>query len=155
MITRINESKTLRKHISCECKYKFDGRKGNSNQWWNKDQCWCECKKHHICAKVWNLATCCCKNGKYLASIIDDSIIKCDEIKDANAEAKSYDEAMLIEEETKAIPINFNEKTSLAKHKISTFYFSWITITDSCYCLLFSDKISRKTETFIPILCLK
>ena len=32
MITEINESKTLAKHTSCECKYKFDGRKCNSNQ---------------------------------------------------------------------------------------------------------------------------
>ena len=36
MISRINELKTLTKHISCECKYKFDGRKCNSNQKWNK-----------------------------------------------------------------------------------------------------------------------
>ena len=36
MISRINELKTLAKHISCECKYKFDGRKCNSNQKWNK-----------------------------------------------------------------------------------------------------------------------
>ena len=35
MITRINESKTLTKHISCECKCKFDGRKCNLDQWWN------------------------------------------------------------------------------------------------------------------------
>ena len=32
---RINESKTLIKHISCKCKCKFDGRKYNSNQRWN------------------------------------------------------------------------------------------------------------------------
>ena len=32
MIPGINESKTLLKHISCECKCKFDGRKSNSNQ---------------------------------------------------------------------------------------------------------------------------
>ena len=31
MIIEINESKTLTKHISCECKCKFDGRKFNSN----------------------------------------------------------------------------------------------------------------------------
>ena len=31
MITGINESKILTKHISCECKWKFDGRKCNSN----------------------------------------------------------------------------------------------------------------------------
>ena len=37
MITRINESKTLTRHISCECKCKFDGRKCSSNQWWNNN----------------------------------------------------------------------------------------------------------------------
>ena len=29
MITGINKSKTLTKHILCECKYRFDGRKCN------------------------------------------------------------------------------------------------------------------------------
>ena len=33
MIAGINESKTLKKHISCECKCRFDGRKCNSDQW--------------------------------------------------------------------------------------------------------------------------
>ena len=37
MITGINESKTLTKHISYECKYRFDGRKCNSDQWWNNN----------------------------------------------------------------------------------------------------------------------
>ena len=27
LVTGINESKLLTKHISCECKYKFDGKK--------------------------------------------------------------------------------------------------------------------------------
>ena len=31
MIIGINESETLTKHISCECKCKFDGKKFNSN----------------------------------------------------------------------------------------------------------------------------
>ena len=39
MITVINESKTLIKHISCKCKCKFAGRKCNSDQWWNNDKC--------------------------------------------------------------------------------------------------------------------
>ena len=38
-ITGINQSKTLRKHISCECKCKFDGIKCNSNQKWNNNKC--------------------------------------------------------------------------------------------------------------------
>ena len=37
MFTVINESKTLT-NISCECKCKFDGRKCNSNQWWNSSK---------------------------------------------------------------------------------------------------------------------
>ena len=32
MITGINESKTLTKHISCQCNCKFDERRYNSNQ---------------------------------------------------------------------------------------------------------------------------
>ena len=35
MITGINESTKLTKRISCECKYKPDGTKCHSNQWWN------------------------------------------------------------------------------------------------------------------------
>ena len=36
MIAIINESNTLTKHISCNCKCKFDVTKCNSNQKWNK-----------------------------------------------------------------------------------------------------------------------
>ena len=73
MIKGINESKTLAKHISCECKCRFDGRKSNSDQWWNNNKCRCECKERHVCKKdyVWNPATYNCENGKYLASIMD------------------------------------------------------------------------------------
>ena len=38
-ITGINESKTLTKHISCECECKFDGTECNSNQSWNNNKC--------------------------------------------------------------------------------------------------------------------
>ena len=51
MITRINEWKTLTKHISGKCMCKFDRKKCNSNHWWNNNKFWCECKKHHICKK--------------------------------------------------------------------------------------------------------
>ena len=82
MIVGINESKTLKKHISRECKCRFYERKCNSDQLWNNDKYQCECKKRHVCEKVyvWNPSTCNCKNGKYLASIMDDSAITCDEI---------------------------------------------------------------------------
>ena len=57
MIAGINESKILTRHVSCEFKCKFDGRKCNSYQKWNNDKCWCKCNKNHICEKdyIWNL----------------------------------------------------------------------------------------------------
>ena len=85
MITKINELKTLTKNISCECKCQFDDRKCNSNQKWNKDKCRSEyknLKEHQVCKKgfIWNPPTFNCKNVKYSASIIDDSVIRCHEI---------------------------------------------------------------------------
>ena len=118
MITRKNESKILTNDISCKCKCKFGGRKCNSNQKWNNDKCCCKCKKHHICEKdyIWNPATRSCKNGKYLASIIDDdSVITCDEII----------------EQTKTIPTNFNEKSTLQNTKL--LYFTCIFINYHCF----------------------
>ena len=60
MITGIYESKTLTKHISYECKCRFDVRKCNSTQWCNNDKCQSECKKCHVCRKkyIWNRSTC-------------------------------------------------------------------------------------------------
>ena len=96
IITGKNESKILTKDISHECKYKFGGRKCNSNQNWNNDKCRHECKKHNVHEKdyTWNPAIYSCENGKYSASITDDSVITCDEII----------------QKTKTIPTNFNEK---------------------------------------------
>ena len=84
MITGINESRTLAKHISCKCKCKFDDRKCNSNQKWNNNKCQCECKNlkdHFICKNgyFWNPAKCSCENGKYAGSI-GNSVVICDEI---------------------------------------------------------------------------
>ena len=110
MITGINESKTLRKHISCECKCNFDGTKCKSNQWWITISVDVNVKKQYICEKdyVWNSATCNCDNGKYLASSIDDSMITCPEV------MKSC------EEEIKTIPTNFNENK--VTYKTQSFY---------------------------------
>ena len=73
----------------------------------------------HACEKdyIWNPATCSSENFKYLASIIDNSVITCDEIIDA--EAKSYDE------ETKTVTISFNEKIQSVKQSISIFYLTF------------------------------
>ena len=50
--------------------------------------------KNHVYEKdyIWNPSKCSCENGKYLASVIVDSVTTCYEIIGADAEAKSYDE---------------------------------------------------------------
>ena len=60
-------------------------------------------KKHHICEKdyVWNPSTFTCENGKYLVlylvlyllSVMDNSMIICDEVIDADTKLspKNYD----------------------------------------------------------------
>ena len=45
MITGISESKALTKHISCQCKCRFDEKRCNSDQWWNDNKFQCEGKK--------------------------------------------------------------------------------------------------------------
>ena len=80
-----------------------------------------------------NPSTCSCKNGKHLASTMDDSAISYDEIIDA--EAKSNDE------ETKTIPTNFNEKNMTCKIQnlyillafLSTTIALLITVSIYCY----------------------
>ena len=37
IITGIDESRTLTKHVSCQCKCKFDGRRYNLNYWQNDE----------------------------------------------------------------------------------------------------------------------
>ena len=111
-ITGINESKTLTKHLSCECKCRFDGKKCNLNQWQNNDKCRCECS---CMWKRWNPSKCLCENGKYLASIIDDSTIIWNEVIKSN------------EEEIRTISTNFNEKEVTCKTQ--NFYTLLITVS--------------------------
>ena len=97
----------------------------------------CMFKKDYI-YYIWNPATCSCKNGNYLVSIIDDLVIKCNEII----------------EEAKTIPTNFNEENTTWKTK--NFYIllalllitTALLITVSMYCHL---KIYREKEKhFLP-----
>ena len=83
MVSEMNES-------SCKCKPNFDGRRCNSDQKLINNKCRCECKKHNICETdcICNPARCSCENGKCLASIIDDSVITCDEIIDKDYSKK-------------------------------------------------------------------
>ena len=84
-------------------------------------------------------ATCSRENGKYLASIMDNSAIMCDEI------MESFDQ------ETKTIPTNFNEMEATCKTQ--NFYILLITtiallIAVSIYC--YSIKYQAKQKHLLP-----
>ena len=68
-------------------------------------------QKHHVCGKdyIWSPSTSTCENGKYLESIIGDSIVICDgiiEVKKAFSTKTVLAKSIPI----KTIPTNFNEK---------------------------------------------
>ena len=99
-------------------------------------------KKNHVCKEdyVWDPSKCVCKNIKYLASIMDNSSIICDEVIE------------LYDEEIKTIPTNFNEKKVTCK--VQSFYillaFLLITIAlliaGSVYCYL----IKHRAKNLLP-----
>ena len=66
---------------------------------------------------IWNLATCSCQNGKYLATIMDDSGITFHEI------IETYDE------KTKTIPTNFDEKRATCKTQNFCTSLAFLLIT--------------------------
>ena len=43
MMAKINETKVLVKHLSCDCKCKIDSKACNISQKWNNETCQCEC----------------------------------------------------------------------------------------------------------------
>ena len=51
IITNKNEGKTIVKHISCDCKYKFNSTICNSNKKCNNETCQCECKVYRTSKK--------------------------------------------------------------------------------------------------------
>ena len=123
MITEKNESNILTKDILSKCKCRFDGKKYNSNQWWNKDKRQCECKKLHVCEKdyIWNPSTCTCENGKYLATVMDDSAITCDKVIDTKCK--------LNDQEIKTVSRNFNEKKITCKTQNVYISLAFLLIT--------------------------
>ena len=77
----------------------------------------------HIYKKdyIWNPAICSCKNGKYLASITDDSAITCNEI---------------IEERKTVATILNEKKMQSVKHKTFLLITIVLLIAVSTYCYL-------------------
>ena len=77
LLSRTNETRSIKWHEKCKCICRLDKIIGNNKQRWNKDKCRCECKKlidNGLCDKgyIWNLSNCecdcdnSCKLGEYL-----------------------------------------------------------------------------------------
>ena len=62
------------KHISCDCKCKFNSTKWNNDKW--------QCEWKNRCKKIysWNPSTCIFENSKNLKSIGDNLVVLCEEI---------------------------------------------------------------------------
>ena len=138
MITGINESKTLTKHISWECKCKFDGRNCNSDQWWNNDKFRCECKNIMYVKKI-------------MFGILLHVIVKMENIQQELWVIQRL--CVILQSYTRKKQILMKKKLPV-KHKISMFCLLFIksySIIDCCQYLLLSNKISSKTKTFIAI----
>ena len=89
-------------------------------------------KKHHTSEKDYlcNPSACICKNGKYLASVMDDSVIPCDEV------IESYNE-----KKQKLFQQNFY--ILLAFLLITITLFTAVSI----YCYLIKKSIKTKTQS--------
>ena len=83
-------------------------------------------------------STCICENGKYLANIMDDSVITCDEV------IESYNI------EIKTIPTNFIEKNITCKTQSFYILLTFLIITIilliavSIYCYLIKYRAKQK-----------
>ena len=81
MKTNKNEAKTMTKYISCDYKWNFNSGTCNSNQRWNNKACQCECESYRKWERnySWNPIACICEDSKYLKSIVDTSVVTCDD----------------------------------------------------------------------------
>ena len=104
MITRRNEAKTLAKHISCDCKCKFNTATCNSTQKWNNDKCHCECKKYRACKKDYSW------NPRCLKSVVETSVIVRDEVMNVPASLSTIVTNTISTNVTSTLSINFDDK---------------------------------------------
>ena len=96
----------------------------------------------YVKKNVWNPHICNCENEKYLAGIMDDSAIICDEVLQSN------------DEEIKTIPTNFNEEDITCKTQNFCVLLAFLLITITlliaisiyCYLIKYLAKQKRKIK---------
>ena len=152
MITGINESKTLTKHIPCKCKFRFDGRKCNSDQKGNNDKRQCKWK-------VWKNITCAKKIVfEILLHVVEIMVniskvllmIQWLHLTKLSKKQKLFQQKQFQQMFAKKKIIC---KTSITSNRYLYFLHLFINfrkIVDSCYYLLLLNEILRKQEYLLP-----
>ena len=116
LMSRINETRHVKRHEICKCKCRLDASVCNNKQWWDGDKCRCECKElidKGACDRgfIWNPSKCececdkSCDIGEYLdyenckcrKKLIDKLVEECIE----NVEEVKLAKATLAENENK------------------------------------------------------
>ena len=151
MITNKTEAKKMAKHISCDCKCKFNSTTCYSNQKLNNKTCQFECKNYHKCQKdySWNSCTCICENRKYLKIIADNSVMECDEIITVMDIVSTKMTNTIATNVTSSASINCHSKRvrdCYILHKVFLaiiLLILMILINDNCYFLLSLCKTKR------------
>ena len=69
LMSRNNETRHIKWHETCKCKFRLDAIVCNNKQRWNDDKCRCECKElidKGVCDKgyAWNPSNCECECDK-------------------------------------------------------------------------------------------
>ena len=149
MIASKNESKTMSKHISCDCKCKFNSTTCNSNQRWNNKTSQCECKNYHTWKRdcSWSHSICICESDKYLKSIGDTSVIVCDEI----MSVMDFVLTKMINATATNISTNCHNKK--IKYKVDCYILHTVLLVIillliiTIFCYLYSKNRSKQKET--------
>ena len=69
LMSRTNETRHIKWHKTCKCRYRLYASISNNKQRWNGDKCRCECKElidKEMCDKgfIWNPSNCECECDK-------------------------------------------------------------------------------------------
>ena len=83
-MSRTDETRHIKWHETCKCKFRIDTSVCNNKQRWNNDKCVCECKElinKGICDKgfIWNPSNCECECDKScnVGEYLDYANFKC------------------------------------------------------------------------------
>ena len=97
--------------------------------------CQCECKKVQKKQNCCNPSKCICENGKYFKSIVDESIIMCNEIISVRNSTANV---------TNALPVNSDDKKVRCKmdyHILQTVLLVHILLfLITCVCFHYSNR---------------